>query len=100
MLVLPEFSLCTSCMGRLEHLKRTLPLSLSHECAEVLLVDYSCPDRSGDWAEKTFSVEIETGRLRVFRVNGRTEYHHAHARNVSHVRAGGEVLINADTDNS
>jgi hypothetical protein len=95
----PFFSLCTSCMGRLSHLKVTLPLSLSHESAEVLLVDYSCPERSGDWAERAFPAEVGTGKLRVIRVGGRAEYHSAHAKNVSHARARGEVLINADADN-
>jgi hypothetical protein len=86
-------------MGRLEHLKLTLPLSLSHKAVEVLLVDYSCPERAGDWAERTFTTEIQAGRLRIIRVRGRTEYHQAHAKNVSHMRAHGELLVNADADN-
>jgi hypothetical protein len=95
----PFFSLCTSCMGRLNHLKMTLPVSLSHDCAEILLVDYSCPEGAGDWAEQTFPAEVQTGRLRVIRVPARPEYHHSHAKNVTHVRAQGAVLINADADN-
>jgi hypothetical protein len=95
----PFFSLCTSCMGRLDHLKLTLPVSLSHDCVEVLLVDYSCPEQSGCWAEQAFAAEIRTGRLKVIRVTGRTEFHSSHAKNVSHARAGGEVLLNSDADN-
>src|ERR1700730_8026444 len=95
----PFFSLCTSCMGRLDHLKLTLPVSLSHDCAEVLLVDYSCPEHSGSWAEQAFPEEIRTGRLKVIRVTGRSEYHSSHAKNVTHARAQGEVFLNSDADN-
>ena len=40
----------TTCKGRLHHLKETLPLVLSRTKADVVLVDASCPDGSGDWA--------------------------------------------------
>jgi hypothetical protein len=86
-------------MGRLDHLKLTLPVSLSHDCAEVLLVDYSCPEHSGSWAEQAFPEEIRTGRLKVIRVTGRSEYHSSHAKNVTHARAQGEVFLNSDADN-
>lgn len=41
----------TICMGRLEHLETTLPLMLA-EFEQVIMVDWSCPQNSGDWAEK------------------------------------------------
>lgn len=41
----------TTCMGRLEHLQTTLPLMLS-EFERVIVVDYSCPQDSGHWAER------------------------------------------------
>jgi hypothetical protein len=95
----PFFSLCTSCKGRLDHIKMTLPFSLSHDDSEVLLVDYSCPEHVGDWAERRFSADIRAGRLRVIRVTDRREFHSAHAKNVTHIRGGGLVLVNADADN-
>lgn len=39
----------TTCMGRLNHLETTLPMMLE-EFDEVVLVDWSCPQKSGDWA--------------------------------------------------
>jgi len=95
----PSYSLCTSCMGRLDHLQATLPQSLAHEDCEVLLVDYSCPQQAADWAERAFPAEIEAQRLRLFRVTGRTIYHCTHAKNVTHIRARGKILVNADADN-
>ncbi len=41
----------TTCMGRREHLETTLPLMLE-EFEHVIVVDWSCPQGSGDWAEK------------------------------------------------
>lgn len=86
-------------MGRLEHLTITLPVSLSHEDAEVILVDYSCPEHAGDWAEESFPAEVKSGKLKVYRVLNRVEYCTSHAKNVAHVRAGGAILVNADADN-
>jgi hypothetical protein len=39
----------TTCMGRLEHLKTTLPMMLE-EFDDVIVVDWSCPQKSGKWA--------------------------------------------------
>ncbi len=41
----------TTCMGRREHLELTLPMMLA-EFERVIVVDWSCPQASGDWAEK------------------------------------------------
>ena len=95
----PFFSICTACMGRLEQLKQTLPMSLSHDDVEVILVDYSCPEHSGDWAEQTFPEEIRSGKLKVIRVPDRKEYWRSHAKNISHAYTRGSILINADADN-
>ncbi len=39
----PKFSIITTCKGRLEHLKQTLPAMLAQKDSEVIVVDYSCP---------------------------------------------------------
>lgn len=41
----------TTCMSRREHLEVTLPLMLA-EFERVIVVDWSCPQESGKWAEK------------------------------------------------
>lgn len=41
----------TTCMGRREHLEMTLPYMLD-EFERVIVVDWSCPQKSGKWAEK------------------------------------------------
>lgn len=41
----------TTCKGRLEHLETTLPLMLN-EFDRVIVVDWGCPQGSGDWARE------------------------------------------------
>lgn len=76
-------SFVVPCMGRLEHLKQTLPSLLGHTQGNVMLVDWSCPDRCGDWAEETLSPKYP-GRLEVVHVTGETTFHKARALNLGH----------------
>lgn len=39
-------------MGRLSHIKLTIDSVLNASKIQYLLVDYECPDRSGNWVEK------------------------------------------------
>lgn len=38
----------TTCMGRLRHLRRTLPTWVEHTPLSIGIVDFCCPDRTGD----------------------------------------------------
>jgi predicted glycosyltransferase involved in capsule biosynthesis len=42
-------AIVTTCKGRLEHLKQTLPAHAEH--APVVLVDCGCPDKCSEWAQ-------------------------------------------------
>lgn len=42
----------TTCKGRLCHLETTLPIMLEEFKGNVLVVDWSCPDKAGEWAFK------------------------------------------------
>lgn len=78
-----------TCMGRLAHLKETFEAFI-HPC---VVVDYSCPDRSGDWVE-------EQGGI-VVRVPGETHFHKTRALNAGAQRAiqlGATQLAFLDAD--
>lgn len=85
------YTIITSCMGRLEHLKQSLPAML-RQSAEVIVVDYSCPERSGDYVEEHFPA------ARVVRVEGQTAFCNAKPRNAAAAEATGEILIFCDAD--
>ena len=50
----PTFSIVTSCKGRLEFLKRSLPTFVQQAETEVVVVDYDCPDGTKGWVAAHF----------------------------------------------
>lgn len=79
----------TTCMGRLEHLEMTLPLMLE-EFDHVIVVDWSCPNHSGEWAAKQGA--------QVVRKSGETYWSAPKARNMGarHVLSRSICFIDAD----
>ncbi len=49
----PRIAFVTTCKGRLHHLKETLPLLVSMGPEQIIVVDYGCPDGTGEWVRKT-----------------------------------------------
>lgn len=89
---MPLVSFVTTCMGRLAHLQRALPTWLVQPDAEIIVVDFSCPDRSGDW------VAAEHPGVRVARVQGRRHFNLSAARNAGAAVASGRWLCFLDAD--
>lgn len=77
-------------MGRLHHLKQTLP-AIVNQTDDYILVDYSCPDMSGAWAVVNYNVKV------VY-VPGEKMFHHARARNIGAMYAKYEWLCFIDAD--
>ena len=88
----PKFTIVTTCMGRLEHLKESLPAMLAQADCEVIVVDYSCPQGTGDYVAKHFPA------ARVVRVEGRKVFSNWAARNAGAAHATGAVLVFCDAD--
>lgn len=79
----------TTCMGRREHLEMTLPYMLA-EFDKVVVVDWSCPQESGKWAERQ-------GAEVVYR-KGEEYFSACKARNLGarHVKSRSVCFIDAD----
>jgi len=88
----PAFSIITTCKGRLEHLKQSLPRMAVQAGAEVIVVDYDCPDGTGDWVAENFPA------VRVVRVQNAPIFRIAHARNLGAAEARGRWLCFVDAD--
>src|SRR5665213_3378936 len=88
----PLFSLVTTCKGRLEHLRFTLPYMLALGDCEVIVVDYDCPDHAGDWVRATHP------GVRVVQVADQPLFNLAHARNlgIDAARAPWLMIVDAD----
>lgn len=79
----------TTCMGRRNHLEMTLPLMLE-EFDRVIVVDWSCPENSGDWAEQEGA--------QVIRRPGEKYFNVCKARNLGARQVGTEYVCFIDAD--
>jgi glycosyltransferase involved in cell wall biosynthesis len=98
-----KVSYCTTCKGRLHHLKETLPQNLAAEKdnpnVEFVILDYDSPDGLGQWLKENYSDEIASGRIKYARYESAPNFKMAHAKNMAHRLASGDILCNLDADN-
>lgn len=95
----------TTCKGRAQHLKLTLPQNLAdnadyHDCKFVVL-DYSSEDDLLGYLSN-FEASLLSGRLSVYSLRGADKFRMAHAKNVAHrcgLLEGADILVNLDADN-
>jgi len=83
-------------MGRLHHVKQALESVLKQPDSQVILVDWSCPDKTAEWAENTFQEKYPN--LKTIRVPNQEHFHLSRARNIGAHRASGEFLCFLDCD--
>ena len=87
-------SICfiTTCKGRLEHLKQTLPLLDELANTRCVVVDYGCPQGSGKWVQENFpDVQVEF-------VTDDAEFCLSRARNIGAAAASTPWLCFIDAD--
>ena len=89
---LPAISFVTTCKGRLAHLQASLPRLMAQPDAEVIVVDYACPEGAGDWALTAFPA------VQVARVTAPGVFRAADARNTGARLARGNWLCFVDAD--
>jgi hypothetical protein len=98
-----KISFCITCKGRLHHLRETLPLNIQtnreFEGVEFVLLNYSSPDPLDEWVKQELVPEINSGTVIYFKATGYEFYFPAHAKNVAHRLARGEIVCNLDADN-
>lgn len=92
MLDKPALSFITTCKGRLQHLMQTLPKMAAQPGTETIVVDYDCPDNSGDWVAANFPA------VRVVRVKDQPIFVASRARNLGAAAAAAPWLCFVDAD--
>jgi glycosyltransferase involved in cell wall biosynthesis len=86
------FAIITTCKGRLEHLKASLPKMLAQGANEVIVVDYSCPDGAASYVAENFP------SVRLVTVPGRRHFSNWRARNAGAAAASSDLLLFVDAD--
>ncbi|MEP7316605.1 MAG: glycosyltransferase family A protein [Sphingomicrobium sp.] len=88
----PALTFVTTCKGRLQYLRQTLPLLAAHPSVQCIVVDVECPDHSGDWVEEALPL------VTVVRSRDDGPFNVGRARNagVAAARTESVCLIDAD----
>jgi len=87
-----QITYITTCKGRLHHLKQSLPVVARQQNLRVIVVDYDCPDGTGEWVKANFpSVEV-------VKVANAPFFQLSHARNVGAAAANTRWLAFFDAD--
>jgi hypothetical protein len=98
-----SISFCTTCMGRLEYLKQTLPENIEvaskFDNIEFVLLDYNSNDGLEEWVADNMMRHIESGLLAYYRNDEPEHFDMSHAKNMSHRLASKEIVCNLDADN-
>ncbi len=95
-------SFCTTCKGRLHHLRRTLLHNLTRTAGsigrEFVILNYGSRDNLDGWAKENLSIWIKQGLVNYYHTAAPAFYISTHAKNVAHKLAKGEILVNVDAD--
>lgn len=89
---MPAFSIVTTCRGRLDHLRQSLPRMLAQADAEVIVVDYDCPQGTADWVRENHPT------ARCVRARDPLGFSAAIARNLGAAQANASWLLFVDAD--
>jgi hypothetical protein len=101
----PRIVFCTTCKGRLQHLRETLPRNLEDNahypnCGFVVL-DYGDQDGLEDYIKSVFS-RYGNGELAYYRHPATGPFHVSHAKNMAArcgMLEGADILVTLDADN-
>ena len=63
------------------------------------LLDYNCPDGTGEWVRSTLGDDLKSGRLIYWRTSAPNDFHFSHSRNMAAPLASGKILCLVDADN-
>ena len=92
-------------MNRLHHISNTLGANIKEAAAiggEVVLLNYGSTDGLDEWIKSNWTRILpyfEAGNFKYFHTKAPQYFFAAHAKNVAHKLASGDILCNLDADN-
>jgi hypothetical protein len=98
-----KISLCIACMGRAHHVKETLPKNLEDNAdwpdTEFVMVDYNSKDDLEVWMMDFLRTSPMAKKVAYYRERTVRYYEGSHSKNLAHLLATGDVVMNLDADN-
>jgi glycosyltransferase involved in cell wall biosynthesis len=97
-----KISVVTTCMNRLDDLKKTLPKNILDNIdypSEFVLLDYGSTDGLEDWIKNEMMSYVLDGSLVYYKALNQKNFNPNHSRNMSFRLANGEIITNVDADN-
>lgn len=98
-----KISICTTCMGRTMHLKKTyiknIEDNLSYPNIEFVLLNFGSNDSMDAWVREHLKEYINRGIVMYYHTQEPRKFHASKAKNLSHRLSSGEILVNLDADN-
>ena len=98
-----KISFYTTCMGRLKHVKRTLPKNIEenkdYDNCEFVILDYNSPDGLANWIVNNFKEHLVSGKVKLYRTEEPLYFSHNHAKNMAAKQCIGDILCGIDADN-
>jgi Sulfotransferase domain/N-terminal domain of galactosyltransferase len=102
----PKIAFCTTCKGRTQHLKMTLPKNLADNAdypnCRFIVLDYASPDDLRDYLASIRAMITVPDMLVVYSFPEAGSFRMAHAKNMAHrcgLLEGADILVNLDADN-
>jgi hypothetical protein len=96
---------CTTCRGRAQHIKQTLPRNLAENSSpfsKFVLLDYNSQDDLVPYLRANCADAIKSGKLIIYSCPYPTSFHVAHAKNMAArlgILEGADILVTLDADN-
>jgi hypothetical protein len=97
-----RISFCITCKNRLWQLRHTFPANLDAVVAdgasELVLVNYNSADGLDGWVRR-FDEHVDSGVVRYVHERTEPHFHCSKAKNLAHLAATGDFVVNLDGDN-
>jgi N-terminal domain of galactosyltransferase len=96
-----KVSFYTTCMGRLHHLKQTLPQNIlgnNTNDTQFVLLDYNSNDGLEKWIKENLMPYIKSGKLLYAQEKTAAYFHMSHAKNIAASLCDGDIICSMDAD--
>jgi glycosyl transferase family 2 len=97
-----RISFCVTCKNRLWQLRHTFPANVdavaADGAAELVLLNYNSADGLDRWVRR-FEADVERGLVRYVHERSAPHFHCSKAKNLAHLAATGDFVVNLDADN-